>query len=241
MQIFSKINSFKTRIAAGFLGFILIASVIAPMPAKAGVDSAILTIKDFAWEIVKGVLVVAQKKMLDGFTNQTIKWIKGGAKGQPGFVQNFGGFLEDAVDQAVGQVLTDEIGRDLCSPFQVELKIMLLPEREFGEKVKCSLSDIVENIEDFTRDFRNGGWQAWLKIQEPQNNIYGAYFLTVDAMKKKAEQARSSAKTEVVSSGGFLGSKKCGVYDSAGNALVSGAVSESDADAIIAGYEHQDR
>ncbi|KKU39613.1 MAG: hypothetical protein UX53_C0003G0054 [Candidatus Azambacteria bacterium GW2011_GWB2_46_37] len=240
MQIFSKINSFKTRIAAGFLGFILIASVIAPMPAKAGVDSAILTIKDFAWEIVKGVLVVAQKKMLDGFTNQTIKWIKGGAKGQPGFVQDFGGFLEDAVDQAVGQVLTDEIGRDLCSPFQVELKIMLLPEREFGEKVKCSLSDIVENIEDFTRDFRNGGWQAWLKIQEPQNNIYGAYFLTVDAMKKKAEQAKESAKTEVVSSGGFLGSKKCGVYDSAGTSM-SGELKESDADIFVAALEDDER
>src|SRR3972149_2231067 len=160
MQIFSKINSFKTRIAAGVLGFILIASVIAPMPAKAGVDSAILTIKDFAWEIVKGVLVVAQKKMLDGFTNQTIKWIKGGAKGQPGFVQNFGGFLEDAVDQAVGQVLTDEIGRDLCSPFQVELKIMLLPERPFVSKVKCTLRGRGGYPQDSPRGRRNGGWQA---------------------------------------------------------------------------------
>lgn len=219
-----KISQNKTLIShvlSRLFTAVLLMSLILPLPAKAGTDAGFLTIKDIGMEILKGIATTVQKKVLDGFTNQAIKWIQGGAKGEPGFVSDFSGFLTDAVDQAAGQMLEAQVG-NLCEPFKVNIKLMLLPVPEFGERVKCSISDLAANVENFARDFRNGDWSQWIEIVEPQNNIYGAYFLTLDAMKIKADQAKESAKTEITSSGGFLSRKTCVALNSDGGAFSEG-------------------
>ena len=64
----------------------------------------------------------------------------------------------------------------------------------------------------FFFDFRNGGWSAWIQINEPQNNIYGLAYLTADELQRQRAEREQNARNEVDQGQGFIGFKKCLEY-----------------------------
>lgn len=170
----------------------------------------------WAWdnwkEILRDTIV---KRILDAMVDQTVQWIQGG--GEPAFVGDWGSFLDDAFQAGVGDVA---LGVDrafqmnlLCSPFapqiQQAINHPLLPVQKFSQRIKCTLDDIVANIEDFYTNFENGGWGAYNEIWQPQNNFYGTMLMTYDEMMIQGAKRQEAAKNEAMAGKGFLSQKKC--------------------------------
>ena len=85
-----------------------------------------------------------------------------------------------------------------------------LPSFQVG--TRCTLPTNF-NATAFRQDFRNGGWDAWDKLLEPQNNFFGAYSLALNEQQKQVFIDSKADENEVLSGGGFL-SQKLGVSGS---------------------------
>jgi len=126
--------------------------------------------------------------------------------------------FSQATDNAIGNFIDQYLGAGwLCEPFDLDIKIALLDVPTFGEKAKCSLSDIVENINDFYDNFSKGGWKAWIELTKPQNNFYGALLLAQEEKMKVEAEAQKEVETDAQMGEGFLGQKDCRWWDAAGN------------------------
>ena len=165
------------------------------------------TCMDFAEWVFNILIETLKKQILDMIVNQIVDWISGG--GRPKFVTDWGGLLDNAVNVAVGRTI-EEIGAGfLCEPFNLQVRLSLLPVQTFGEQITCTLDEVVANIQNFYDDFRNGGWLAYSATVQPQNNIYGALYLSWDRELANIARDVEAAENEAISSGGFLSQKEC--------------------------------
>jgi len=117
-----------------------------------------------------------KRQLLNMIVDQIVVWIQGG--GTPKFITDWPGFFRDAVDAAGGNFLK-QLGLGLfCSPYNLTLRAAFIPIPKFSDRSACTLSGIGVNIDNFLKNFNNGGWAAWNEmVLKPQNNIYGAYLL----------------------------------------------------------------
>ena len=155
--------------------------------------------------------------LLRALSQSIINWIKtGGINGSPLFIENFGDFFRREMDNAAG-IFLDEFLRnnlvDICSPFRLQLGNLLntsLLHRTFDRRARCTISDIVANVENFQVDFTSGGWGGFIALLEPQNNIFGSYFLATDEAQRRQQEAYlASAYETLTTGGGLLAYKDC--------------------------------
>ncbi len=152
-----------------------------------------------------------KKRLVNQMVNQTIKWIQG--KGKPKFIQDFDGFILGEADRAVGNAIYKHYP-ELCSPISKSVKnafystgvgVRTTPV----ERTRCTLSEIVNNIEEFYDNFGIGGWANYLEIIKPQNNAYGAIMILSDIALSEEGKATEAAKVSAQSAGGNLPTRKC--------------------------------
>ena len=153
---------------------------------------------------------IIAKRLIDYIVDETVKWISGG--GEPKFVSNWQGFLDDAGKIAQDSIIKEVGLASLCQPFKLQVQIGLLPVKKFSKRIECTLDDIVGNIENFYADFSQGGWIAYGAMWEPQNNFFGASIIAHDEMLIRMAKEAESRKNEAISSGGFLSSRTCQGY-----------------------------
>src|SRR3989338_5097419 len=105
-----------------------------------------------------------------------------------------------------------EIVQNLCEPLKKQVPAFVkksLSKESFSQKVSCSLDDEAGfSYEGFNENFANGGFEAWEKSLEENNNMIG----TILAYHDEAE-ARDMAKfveteNELLTTGGGLKSKE---------------------------------
>ena len=152
---------------------------------NASLAEMIITAGELLWtnaqrliEWALGVLLnTLLHQILAQLTNDIVNWIQNGD--EPRFMtEGLGDYLGRAADVAVGNFIDQYLGAGwLCEPFDLDIKIALLDVPTFEEEVDCTLSDVVDNIEDFYDDFSAGGWTGWIELTKPQNNFYGAFLL----------------------------------------------------------------
>jgi hypothetical protein len=64
------------------------------------------------------------------------------------------------------------------------------------------------NINTFRNDFaRGGGWDAWNKLIQPQNNFFGVYSLALGEQAMQMQTEKESARDYSIAGQGFLGQK----------------------------------
>ena len=159
--------------------------------------------------LFKAALAKFKKRLLDRITDDTIAWINGETDGSPKFVTDFGGLLEDSAQAAIGDTIR-EIGLGaVCQPFKARLQLVLQQPPKFSRQVSCTLDQVVDNIEGFYDNFRDGGWLAYNEITKPRNNYYGALSLALDETARKTSQRQAATEQEVISGQGFLSIKQC--------------------------------
>ncbi|MDP3901639.1 MAG: hypothetical protein Q8Q37_01515 [bacterium] len=184
-------------------------------------NAAISNIGDFNQNLFEWgqtfVLETLKKRVLDMMVDQIIQWVQGG--GEPKFITDWGSFLRDAGQQAVGD-FAQELGLGfLCEPFSFQIQIALQNPSPFSQRASCTLDEIVGNIENFYQNFENGGWIAYSESWKPRNNYYGSLIMAYDEQQNRRESAESAAWSEGIAGGGFLSTK-----DANGNISTPGSV-----------------
>lgn len=205
-QVFSSSLTVDTEDVAGVLGREV--PVEAKSTTKAVQQSACKQFFDRLADIAaRTALNVLKKRILDAIVDQTINWIQGG--GEPRFITDFGGFLDERVNEAVGDVVQQVGLGAVCQPFRRQLLFQLEQPGPFSQQVSCTLDQIVDNIENFYEDFSQGGWIAYNEIYRPRNNQYGALLITLDEQAKAKARAEAAATQEAIAGQGFRSTEQC--------------------------------
>lgn len=157
------------------------------------------------------VLATLKRRILDVMVDQVVTWIQGG--GEPRFITDWESFLGDIGQGAVGEFV-EQIGAGfLCEPFSLQVRIGLLPVKRFADNApfRCTLDKIVQNVENFYEDFRNGGWIAYDAASQLNNNYYGSLLVAWDARNSFVANKIAAAANSALANKGFLGTRRC--YD----------------------------
>ncbi|PIR44394.1 hypothetical protein COV23_00075, partial [Candidatus Wolfebacteria bacterium CG10_big_fil_rev_8_21_14_0_10_31_9] len=151
---------------------------------------------------------VVVQSILKWLADETVKWIEG--EGQPGYVTNWQNFSKDAVNVGIGEVAQNTTLAPLCSPFKMpNFNLALLPVKRFPQRIGCTLDKIVGNIENFYNDFAQGGWLAYNKSWQPNNNFYGVTMMIYDEGIRIAYEKKQAALNEASAGSGFLSVTQC--------------------------------
>lgn len=126
--------------------------------------------------------------------------------------------------QLASTKLCDYFGNDLKNLFGANQRISLTKIRtrsndfdSFQVRAGCTLpSDFDYN--DYKRDFSgNGGWEAWSRLMEPQNNYYGVLFQSVDEANRQRAIEETADLNQALANDGFLGKSGDSAIDSCDN------------------------
>lgn len=148
------------------------------------------------------LLSVIKKEILDVMVDQITGWIQGG--GEPKFITDWQGFLNDAFQAGVGDIIQQTNLAFLCAPFSLQVRLSLLPVKPFSQRVTCTLNDIIANIEDFYNNFSNGSWIAYEYSWWPENNYYGTLIMAYDEMMFRGAQQKEAAQNQALAYNGWL-------------------------------------
>lgn len=177
------------------------------------------------WIINPAVRIII-RTLLQATTQQIVGWIQGDSGKNVGYVKNLDQAFRREADAAGGEFLNNLTGLNLCGNFGAFLNITLRTPG-LRQRLECTVSDIVRNVENFYANFRQGGWPAFVRISlEPQNTAAGAYLIALDAKVEAENRARERIATGVSIGKGFLGfqvpvKKNCIGVDSQGGNLVT--------------------
>ena len=167
--------------------------------------------------LLKTLARVAAQTLIHSFSASVVDWINSGFHGSPSFVSNPEGFFADVGDIAAGSFIQGlgPIGQILCSPFDLNIRIALGLSLGAGggkyQYVGCRLSDVQKNIyKTFTGGkWGKDGWQNWIAISQPQNNIYGSYLNAKESLAIQIGNKTVLRQQQLLEGAGFLGSEKC--------------------------------
>ncbi len=138
------------------------------------------------------------------------KWAAGGFQGSPGFVGNPSGFFRGVADE-IGGAFIEEVAPFLCEPFSLNIQMALDFEINANvniqERVGCTITDVVGNLEGFMSGnfIQGGGWDNWFSIsQNEQNNPVGAYLTARGAMAERIGDEEEMNVMELSWGSGFF-------------------------------------
>lgn len=143
-------------------------------------------------------------------------------KGQPIYITNTAQHIKSVSTEAEGLFLKDLNDKKNQNPIFTNVIERSIAERSAvnqDESVRLQQllkSDFASEQEfnDFTSDFNKGGWDAWLKIIQPNNNPYGQYLIAKNELNVRKQQAEQNAREEILAGGGFLPNRECQQWDS---------------------------
>ncbi|TSC80298.1 MAG: Uncharacterized protein G01um101429_148 [Parcubacteria group bacterium Gr01-1014_29] len=220
-------TAFHKKIAAVVLMFfILCASSYAPwsVPRAQALASGsiVIDIEQYIKEYILDILAKAfLKRLARQMVNETKEWLRSGDAfrgGEPLFITNFNQYLFDAADVAANDFLAELFGAKtwnaLCRPFRLPVGLGLSQSygRGFGSfryKARCSITDIVGNLENFYYNFQNGGWQAWVASSRYENNIFGLLTITREESRERERLAARENRYDFETGSGFIASQIC--------------------------------
>lgn len=195
-------------------------------------------------EIISSLLLVMMHQVLAKITNDIVAWINGGGKGQIRVLQDPGGFLLDALDEAGGVVAGAILNVDadtLCDASYLKFTLTAAftgpyAVPTFDEKVACTFTGAAEGLQKFQEDFTSGGWASFIELSRKENNQLGHTLITAEEMAriKSEKSAESVAKLNI--SKGFLAQEKCTITKAARWSLsddVTGQDEEISTDALV--------
>ncbi len=150
---------------------------------------------------------------LNRITAQTVNWINSGFQGGPAFVTNPGQFFLDLADEQASIFLSKNgTLNQLCTPFRAEVRLALIRNYmdEGRGQYSCTLGRILDNYEQFTSDFNQGGWDSWLEItQNNSNNPFGAYIEAETQLQKNIDSQVRKYTAQLSQGRGLLSFERC--------------------------------
>ena len=185
-----------------------ITAAATPISASTGLSQQT---KEWGLDTVANLIA---KTMLQRITVQTVNWINNGFEGNPAFITNPSGFFLDMADQTATQIFLGANSplNQLCSPFRAQVRLALVKNylTENNPQYSCTFRGIGKNFENFTKDFNQGGWDAWFILtQENQNNPYGAYMQGQELIRTSINVQQGKYQKQLDWGRGFLSYERC--------------------------------
>ncbi|MBL7045488.1 MAG: hypothetical protein ISR99_00415, partial [Parcubacteria group bacterium] len=127
--------------------------------------------------LLDGIVVLLREVLISQLVKSVVTWINSGFDGNPAFITDLRGFLTDVVDETIGTYIDSSQLSFLCSPFQLDIKIAIRINFESVDREPaCTLTDVVENIDDFYKRGFGGGWKGFIDANTiTGNNPFFAY------------------------------------------------------------------
>lgn len=154
-------------------------------------------------------LRVAVNILINEFQNQVVNWIAG--NGKPKFITNWRGFINDVANKAAGQAIYSILPQ-VCSGLGPFLRVALLPVPTANYGIRCTLNQVVNNVDRFFNNFQTGGWVAYGAALQPQNNLFGVLLLANDIVIQKTAEETAAANSQALAYRGYLSVTKCTQY-----------------------------
>lgn len=162
-----------------------------------------------------------------------------GRSGGASWVRNWRNFQTESQYRGEGTFRAMLSNTKLCDYFSGELKGLFgatapsaVPKNTrtnnldpYALRANCTMPSGF-NLTNYQNDFSgNGGWNAWSRILDPQNNFYGALFGALDEVGKQRSLAETTDVNQVIANRGFTGisgegaANSCSVRDSQGKCI----------------------
>ncbi len=169
-------------------------------------EKIIDTIKKITGQLLK-------KLIIDRIVDAAVQWIeKGGFEGNGGpFIEDWSAFFQQAGEDFVGELANKYVPM-LCGPFQANVAFSLLQPKKFSTQVECSLNNIVDNVDNFFKDFNaesKGRWLTYNAIWQPQNNFYGSALAVEDQRQMGLADVLNQKNVEATVNIGFKPQVSC--------------------------------
>lgn len=175
--------------------------------------------------VLDGIAWAVAKAIVSSMLSSLINWINSGFQGRPAFLTDLGDFLLEAADRGAGEYINSlgGLGSFICSPFQLDIQIVLSLQYAQAREGKptqgeCTLSGIVNNIEDFyAGSFGDTGWDDWFTItsQPEKYTELGQLFEAQAGLQRRLISDQYRADSEVKIGSGFLSGKICQMVEGA--------------------------
>ena len=161
--------------------------------------------------VMDGIATGIAKQVIKSLTGSIVNWINSGFNGNPSFVQNPGQFFGAIGDRVAGNTIQN-LAPFLCSPFKLNVQLALVMNQTSSqaEEIGCTLTDVENNLKNFTGETSGGTWSNWFNVtQNPQNNPTGAMMLAQNQLSLNVETAQGKYQQQLDWGRGFLGSESC--------------------------------
>lgn len=203
----------KKKLKKTLASFIIISFLIfLPIQIVYSAGAVVYILKEFGLDLIARVLA---RTFLSTLMNNATEIIStaGRIPGTPTFVQDWRTFLEEAqyrgedttraiiggatapegtICQYLKNSLASAFGASKVDGFQ-PFRYRVDSLQYYSERNKCTLP-IGFNVNTFRNDFSaGGGWAAWDKLIQPQNNFFGVY---ADSLDELARQRSFEEKTD---------------------------------------------
>ncbi|TSC52755.1 MAG: Uncharacterized protein LiPW41_125 [Parcubacteria group bacterium LiPW_41] len=207
-------------VVGGLIGGILGGTEDPVKDKETRTNTQILSVKNCIQSLTDAAFKVAlaklKKRLLDRITDDTIQWINDGAKGKPRFIDNFDDVLKESANEALGDTARELGLGKLCDEklsLKLQLNLQKPATKQFREEASCTLDKIVDNVSDFSNDFRNGGWVGYTETLSPNNNRFGLEILAMDNLYSAQTENEQKAQMQASSGNGFKGVEACAVWE----------------------------
>ena len=179
-----------------------------PMGLTVPTNDWLTNIKEY---IVDEIPYLLAGVILRTLTDSIVSWIRtGGVNGGSLMIDNFEEHFKRELDNAAGIFLQDIIGPEfvdlLCEPLRISIPRFAAGLRpSFADRARCTITEIVDNLENFRVSFVQGGsWQAWDSLLEPNNNWMGVLLSVIDEGERRKYEAFFSTNKKIDTTGGGL-------------------------------------
>jgi hypothetical protein len=167
-------------------------------------------IKDYGLDSVAWAIV---NLVIDRMSAGAVEWINSGFKGSPAYVTDPGAFFGNIGDQVAGQfIFTNPNLNFLCGDMSAKIKLALVNTYNRNEEGtwSCTLTGVIDNVDDFMGDFEQGGWDGFFELtQVQQNNPLGAYLQAEGSLSRQIANKIGTQKEDLLQGKGLMSKKKC--------------------------------
>lgn len=175
---------------------------------------------------------MAGQAMQEQLVNKTLEWAVSGFEGNPFYVEDQGSFMKEFEDVEILQLYSTidnaDFGSTLGNSFSefgdfsfgdknTVLSILNNEKIPLEDKLEPTLS--TQQLDDFSSDFKKGGWDAWEELAKPSNNPIGRKEIIEKEYKKQVDEAQKAAEQELAQNDGFQSQKEC--VSETGNSVFS--------------------
>ncbi len=175
-----------------------------------------LTVKEYVLDAIARTIA---RSLLNIAVSGIINKIQtGGRDGGPAFVQNWSNFQTNAQYRGENVFRSILASTNLCSYTSGSIKELfaantVVPSQgqnlrtgnfdSFALRSNCTMPSNF-SMTNYQNDFSgNGGWNAWSRMLEPQNNYYGLLFGSLDESARQRSLAQSSDVYEAMAGSGY--------------------------------------